>query len=79
VIEELYCDFLTRSSDPEERQYTDTLDQIREELVHANYLSQQDIAFCRSFDIGQLASHVEFGQIAILHEALRGAYPEEES
>jgi hypothetical protein len=78
VIEELYRDFLTRSFDPEERQYTDTLDQIREELVHANYLSQQDIAFCRAFDIAQLASHEEFGQIVTLHEALIGAYAEDE-
>jgi hypothetical protein len=79
VIEELYRDFLTRSFDPEERRYSDTLDQIREELIHVNYLSQQDMAICRSFDVAQLANNTSFNMIETLHRALCESYAEAEA
>jgi hypothetical protein len=43
VIEQGYRDFLLQNHDPEEREYPDAADQIREMLIHENYLSQKDI------------------------------------
>src|SRR3990170_3768848 len=40
VIEHAYREFLLQNHDPEEREYPDEVDQIREVLVHGNYLSQ---------------------------------------
>lgn len=79
VIEELYLDFLTHGFDPDDRRYSDTLDQIREELIHANYLSQQDMAICRSFDVSRLAENASFKMIEALHRALCESYAESEA
>jgi hypothetical protein len=79
VIEELYRDFLTSGFDPDDRRYFDTLDQIREELVHVNYLSKQDMAICRGFDISQLADIASFPMIEALHRALCESYAEVEA
>lgn len=46
IIENCYTTFLFNSYDPEKREYIDLKDQIREELIHKNYLSQWDIEFC---------------------------------
>jgi hypothetical protein len=43
--------FLAESSNPEDREYPDDADQIREVLIHARYLSQKDIELCAAFDI----------------------------
>jgi len=43
VIEHCYRNFLLQNHDPEEREYPDATDQIREVLIHENYLSQKDI------------------------------------
>ena len=50
VIEHCYRDFLIQNHDPEEREYPDAVDQIREVLIHENYLSQKDIEICQGFD-----------------------------
>ncbi len=38
VIEHCYHSFLLGNHDPEEREYPDAADQIREVLMHGNYL-----------------------------------------
>ncbi len=38
-------------------------DQIREELIHNNYFSQQDIDICINFDISILGDHPHYGEI----------------
>ena len=51
VIEHAYREFLLQNHDPEEREYPDAADHIREVLIHENYLSQKDIDICRGFDL----------------------------
>jgi hypothetical protein len=74
VIERCYREFLLRSHDVEEREYPDPTDQIRELLIHANYMSQKDIDICLSFDPETLAGHVGIAGIRELHDALRVGY-----
>lgn len=74
VIEECYREFLLKSYDPEEREYTDPTDQIREELIHKNYFSQKDVEFCLSFKITSLADHLQYDNILELHNTLVTQY-----
>jgi hypothetical protein len=74
LIEHCYRDFLTQNHNPDEREYPDAKDQIREVLVHSNYMSRKDIALCRGFDLASLANHPCAESIQTLHSALIDAY-----
>jgi hypothetical protein len=74
VIEHCYRDFLLLNHDPEEREYPDAVDQIREVLIHTNYLSQKDIEICLAFDVESLANKPGYESMCDLHEALRSNY-----
>ena len=74
VIEHCYRDFLLQNHDPEEREYPDATDQIREVLIHGNYLSQKDIEICLGFDIESLAGKPGHENMRELHAALRTKY-----
>jgi hypothetical protein len=74
VIEHCYLDFLLQNYDPEKREYPDTADQIREILIHGNYMSQKDIDLCIDFDLTPLSNRPEIDSIRELHEALRAEY-----
>jgi hypothetical protein len=76
VIERCYREFLLQGHDPEEREYADTFDQIREGLIHWNYLSPKDIEICLGFDPSSLADEPEIDAIRELHEALKLEYEE---
>lgn len=65
-----YRKFLISSSNLEERQFYDPIDQIRDILIHENYFSQRDIKICLSFDINSLIDHEGFEEIRKLHNAL---------
>lgn len=54
-------------------------DQIREVLIHANYLSQKDVEICRGFDINTLATEADFPAIKALFDAFAALYPAEEA
>jgi len=69
VIEHCYREFLLQNHDPDEREYADAADQIREVLIHGNYLSQKDIEICLAFDIGSLVGHADFPAIKALFDA----------
>lgn len=69
VIEHCYREFLLQNHDPDEREYADAADQIREVLIHGNYLSQKDIEICLGFDIGSLVGHADFPAIKALFDA----------
>ncbi len=71
VIEHCYRDFLLQNYDPDEREFAEAADQIREVLIHANYFSQKDIDICLAYDP---ADRPEIDGIRTLHEALRLAY-----
>lgn len=74
VIEQAYREFLLQSHDPDEREYPDDADQIREVLIHGNYLSQKDIEICVHFDLASIADRTEIGPIRTLHEVLESKY-----
>jgi hypothetical protein len=74
VIEHCYREFLVQNCDPDEREYPDAADQIREVLIHGNYMSQKDIGFCMGHDLTDLRGRAEFPKIEALHQRLRVDY-----
>jgi hypothetical protein len=70
VIEHCYREFLLQNHEPDEREYADAADQIREVLIHGNYLSQKDIEICLGFDVESLAEHPGIEGMRELHAAL---------
>jgi len=78
VIECCYREFLLQNHDPEEREYPDAADQIREILIHGNYFSQKDIEICLGYDIVRLAEHEQHDKISELHNALISEYKAED-
>jgi hypothetical protein len=79
VIEHCYREFLLQNHDADEREYPDAADQIREVLIHANYLSQKDIDICLGFDLAGIADRPEIDSIRMLHEVLKSVYrPDDE-
>ena len=79
VIEDCYRQFLLDSHDPEVREYPDVADQIREILIHGNYMSQKDIEICLGLDLEPLKSEANFPAIEALHRSLCTSYPNSES
>jgi len=76
VIEQCYLEFLQSSHDPEEREYVDDADQIREVLVHGHYLSQKDIEICLAFDISSAMNGANDQNVREVHNSLRKEYAE---
>ena len=74
VIERCYREFLLQNHNPDEREYPDAADQIREVLIHENYLSQKDIDICLAFDVQSLADGPETTGMRELHAALVEKY-----
>ncbi len=70
IIERCYREFLIHSADPEEREYPDPADKIREVLIHGNYMSQRDIDICLGFDVESLKGHTGINGILELHNTL---------
>lgn len=74
IIEQTYREFLLHNYDPEVREYPENTDQIREVLIHGNYLSQKDIDICIGYNLSVIADNPEIENIRSLHEALRSEY-----
>ncbi|SRR6266540_4253944 len=74
VIEHCYREFLLQNHEPDEREFPEAADQIREVLIHANYFSQKDIDICLAYDLANLANRAEIDRIRTLHEAFKLAY-----
>ena len=79
VIENCYRDFLLQNHDPDEREYSDAADQIREVLIHGNYLSQKDIEICLGFDAEALADRPGIEGMRELHAVLVEKYKLEDT
>jgi hypothetical protein len=77
VIERCYSNFLLENHNPDEREYPDPADQIREVLIHSNYLSQKDVDICLSFDLTTCAEHAQYANIRVLHDGLKAGYGSE--
>lgn len=79
VIAHCYREFLAQNHDPDEREYPDAADQIREVLIHENYLSQKDIDICLGFDLAGIVDQPEIDSIRMLHQVLKSEYgPDDE-
>ncbi|MDQ3267144.1 MAG: hypothetical protein M3P47_00140, partial [Pseudomonadota bacterium] len=79
VIEDCYKQFLLDSHDSEEREYPDIADQIREILIHGNYMSQKDIEICLGFDLVTLVDKPHYDNMRELHDALMAIYGSEDA
>jgi hypothetical protein len=79
VIEHCYREFLFQNHDTDEREYADAADQIREVLIHGNYLSQKDIEICLGFDVESLADRPGIDAMRELHAALVEKYQSEDA
>lgn len=79
VIEHCYREFLLQNHDPDEREYPEAADQIREVLIHENYLSQKDIEICLDYDVSFFDTHINIAAIEALHQSLRDAHGEVEA
>ena len=71
VIERCYEKFIIDSKNPEYREYIDNTDQIREVLIHENYLSKKDVEICISYDIAKFSKRRDFNNIKDLHDTLK--------
>lgn len=78
IIIDGYKRFLLESADPEEREHIDAIDQVREVLIHENYMSLIDLDFCANFDVSEFADHDHFGEIQALHAEVQTWVPSEE-
>jgi len=74
VIEQVYRDFLLENHAPDEREYPDASDQIREVLIHNNYMAQKDIDICLECAIEDFAMQPGYVDIQALHAALAAGY-----
>jgi len=74
VIEHCYREFLLHNHDPEEREYPEAADQIREIFIHGHYLSQKDVEICLGFDLASLGDGASAEYVRALHEALLSGY-----
>jgi hypothetical protein len=59
--------FLTNSQDPEAREHYAAEDQVREVLIHENYMSPQDVEYCKTAPIDKLKGEPGFAEIENLH------------
>lgn len=78
IIVDGYKRFLLDSADPEEREHIDASDQVREVLIHENYMSLIDLDFCAKFDITEFADHLHLAEIEALHREVQGWVQTEE-
>ena len=82
TLQRCYARFLDESNNPDDREYSDAADQIREVLIHGHYLSPKDIEICAAFDIAateELEMHVNFPGMELLHKTLRTTYIEQDA
>lgn len=78
VIESCYQTFLKENHDSEEWEYSQSNDQIREILIHKNYLSQKDIEICIDCNITNLETNADYNNIKDLHQTFIQEYKESE-
>ncbi len=74
IIDECLITFLKDSFDPDNREYFDDNDQLREILIHGNYISQKDIEHLLTFDITQLSAETNYREMETLYNAFKKEY-----
>lgn len=66
VIQKTYSGFLENSQDPDNREWSDDENQVREVLIHQNYFSLEDIRMAQAWDIALLSASPAFPSIQSL-------------
>lgn len=79
VIECCYREFLIENHDPEEREFLDPTEQIRETLIHRNYFSQKDIEICLAYDVSKHSGDANFQSIEALHHSFCSTYADSDT
>lgn len=74
LIQSCYARFLIENHESENREYRDPIDQIREILIHSNYMSAKDIEICTALDLAMLTNELLGDGIVALHHALKAEY-----
>lgn len=74
ILDECLIKFLQESWNPDEREYIGDEDQIREILIHGNYLSQKDIDHLLTFDINRLIGEANFAAMESLFNSFIATY-----
>lgn len=74
VVDECLMRFLKESWNPDDREYIGEEDQIREVLIHGNYLSQKDIEHLLTFDITQLSADPNYAAMQQLFDTFTAEY-----
>jgi hypothetical protein len=74
IIQRCYSRFLVENNDPNDREYAEDTDQIREILIHGNYMSLKDIAICVTFKVTALSNDPNYMNIVSLHQSLIAMY-----
>ena len=75
TIGRCYANFLLESHNPDDREYFEDEDQIREVLIHNHYFSQKDIEICAAHNVAdEFGTHPNFLHIQSLHQALRDKF-----
>lgn len=70
IIQKCFSDFLLESKDPENWEYIDIKDQLREILIHKNYLSQWDISNCFDYNFEIIATENTYDTMLKLTDTL---------
>ena len=74
VIDWSYKEFLIQGNEPDEREFLNAEDQVREILVHRNYLSLKDVENCANYDVSELFELLDGPNVESLHRSLQAAY-----
>jgi len=74
IIESCFERFLLESGNPEEREFADEADQIREMFIHNNYLSQKDIEIAKDYPIEKLQSNEHYDNMKSLCIKMKDIY-----
>jgi hypothetical protein len=74
IISECLIKFLRDSYNPDNREWIDDDDQIREILIHGNYLSQKDIEYLLAFDIASLSGEPNYAGMKQLFDVFQMKY-----
>ena len=80
IIEKIYTSFLEESANPNDREYVEDIDQVREILIKKHYLSKKDIESCMECDISNLCKikAVNVSNTKALCKSFRNLYGDKE-
>lgn len=73
-LDACFRQFLINSSNPDNREYYDPEDQLKEILINSNYLSPKDVEHLLTFNITALSEEPNFSEMEILFNNFASAY-----